>query len=131
LWKRHDVYESRPRIVIVTLGNKLYMIPKVPPPIAISLVTAKQCSKLISKTRKFVFLMICPQGKKKTLATTSTQGSSTRKQRMDKLVEEYRDIFISPTGVPLALLGQAPHRYDPRCVDAQWIDLSALCFGEQ
>ena len=46
--KRHDMYESRPRVVIVTLGNKLYMIPEVPPPTAISLVTTKQCSKLIS-----------------------------------------------------------------------------------
>jgi hypothetical protein len=62
LWKRHAVYESRPRDVIVTLGNKLYRIPEVPPPVAISLVTAKQCSKLISKTGKFVFLMI-PSGK--------------------------------------------------------------------
>jgi hypothetical protein len=71
LWKQHVVYESRPRVVIVTLGNKLYRIPEVPPLVIVSLVTAKQCSKLISKTRKFVFLMICPQGKKKTMATTS------------------------------------------------------------
>ena len=71
LWKRHAVYESRPRAVIVTLGNKLYRIPEVPPPAAISLVTAKQCSKLISQTKKFIFLMICPQGKKKTMAMTS------------------------------------------------------------
>ena len=60
LWKRHAVYESRPRAVIITLGNKLYRIPEVPPPMTISLVTAKQCSKLISQTRKFIFLMIHP-----------------------------------------------------------------------
>jgi len=78
LWKRHAVYESRPRAVIITLGNKLYRIPEVAPPTAISLITAKQCSKLISKTGKFVFLMICPQGKKKTVAMTSRQGPSTR-----------------------------------------------------
>ena len=76
LWKRHAVYESRPCVVIVTLGNKLYRIPEVPPFATISLVTAKQCSKLISQTRKFVFLMIRPQGKKKTVATTSRQGPS-------------------------------------------------------
>ena len=70
-WKRHAVYESRPQTVIVTLGNKLYRIPEVAPPTAISLITAKQCSKLISKTGKFVFLMIRPQGKKKLVATTS------------------------------------------------------------
>eukprot|EP00253_Pinus_taeda_P029926 PITA_29926 len=28
LWKRHVVYKSRPRVVIITLGNKLYRIPK-------------------------------------------------------------------------------------------------------
>jgi hypothetical protein len=76
LWKQHVVYESWPRVVIVTLGNKLYRIPEVPPPIATSLVTTKQCSKLISKTGKFVFLKIHPWGKKKTMAMTSRQGSS-------------------------------------------------------
>ena len=45
--------------------------------------------------------MIRPQGKKKTVATTFKQGSSARQQQMDKVVEEYRDIFTSPTGVPL------------------------------
>eukprot|EP00253_Pinus_taeda_P002519 PITA_02519 len=48
LWKRHAVYKSRPRAVIITLGNQLYMIPE-----------------------------------------------------MDKVVEEYEDIFTSPVGVPL------------------------------
>ena len=26
MWKRHVVYESRPHTVIITLGNKLYMM---------------------------------------------------------------------------------------------------------
>jgi hypothetical protein len=77
LWKRHVVYESRPRAVIITLGNKLYRIPEIAPPTTISLVTAKQCSKLISQTRKFVFLMIRPQGKRNTVAMTSIQGPTT------------------------------------------------------
>ena len=101
LWKQHAVYESRPRVIIVTLGNKLYRIPEVPPPPTISLVTTKQCSKLISQTRKFVFLMTHPQCKKKTMATTSRHGSFARQQQLDKVVEEYGDIFTSPTGVPL------------------------------
>ena len=54
------MYESQPRAVIITLGNNLYRIPEVPPPATISLFTVKQCSKLISKTGKFVFLMIRP-----------------------------------------------------------------------
>ena len=45
--------------------------------------------------------MIRPQGKKKTMATTSRQGSSTWQQQMEKVVEEYGDIFTSPIGVPL------------------------------
>jgi hypothetical protein len=60
LWKQHVVYESRPHAVIITLGNKLYRISEIAPPTTISLVTAKQCSKLICKTKKFVFLMIRP-----------------------------------------------------------------------
>ena len=82
------MYESQPRTVIITLGNNLYRILEVPTPTAISLVTAKQCSKLISKIGKFVFLMIRPQGKKKIVATTSRQGPSARQQQMDKVVEE-------------------------------------------
>jgi hypothetical protein len=70
------VYESRPRAVFITLGNKLYRILEIAPPTTISLVTAKQCSKLIAKTKKFVFLMIRPHGKKKTMAMTSRQGPS-------------------------------------------------------
>jgi hypothetical protein len=76
LWKRHVVYESRPHAFIITLGNKMYRIPEIAPPTSISLVTAKQCSKIISKTKKFFFLMIHPQGKKKTVAMTSRQGPS-------------------------------------------------------
>ena len=32
---------------------------------------------------------------------TSRQGSSACQQQMDKVVEEYGDIFTPPTGVPL------------------------------
>eukprot|EP00253_Pinus_taeda_P023244 PITA_23244 len=101
LWKQHAVYKSRPRAVIVTLGSKLYMILEIALPTTISLVIEKQCSKLISKTEKFVFLMIRPQGKKKTMATTSRQGPSACQLQMDKVVEEYKDIFTSLAGVRL------------------------------
>jgi hypothetical protein len=101
LWKRHAVYDSRLGAIIITLGNKLYRIPEIAPPTTISLVTAKQCSKLISQTRKFAFLMIRPQGKRNIVAMTSRQGPTTRKQHMDKVVAEYEDIFTSPVGMPL------------------------------
>jgi hypothetical protein len=48
LWKRHAVYESRPRSVIITLNRKLYRIPEAVPPSVISLISAKQCRKVIS-----------------------------------------------------------------------------------
>jgi hypothetical protein len=71
LWKRHVMYESRPHAIIITLGNKLYRILEIAPPTTIYLVTAKQCSKIIAKTRKFVFLMINPRENKKTVIKTS------------------------------------------------------------
>jgi hypothetical protein len=48
LWKLHVVYESRPRSVIITLNRKLYRIPEAVPPSVISLISTKQCRKVIS-----------------------------------------------------------------------------------
>lgn len=45
--------------------------------------------------------MIHTQGKKKIVATASKQGSSSQKLYMDKVVEEYREIFSLPMRVPL------------------------------
>lgn len=67
-------------LLLLPLGNKFYRITKVALPIKISLATIKQCSKLISKTGKFVFLMIFPQEKNKTVATTSRKGPSAQQQ---------------------------------------------------
>jgi hypothetical protein len=74
-WKLHVVYEYRPRSVIINLGRKLYRIPEVAPPTAISLIFAKECNKVISQTRKFVFFVIHAHSKKKVIATSvaSTQ----------------------------------------------------------
>jgi hypothetical protein len=63
MWKRHVVYESRPRSVIVTLRKQCYQIPEVVPTIAVSLITAKQCKKVISQSDKFILLMIHPKRK--------------------------------------------------------------------
>jgi hypothetical protein len=35
------------------------------------------------------------------MAMTSRQGPAARKKEMDKVMEEYEDIFTSPTEVPL------------------------------
>jgi hypothetical protein len=58
LWKRHVVYESRPRSFIITLGRQLYRILEVAPPTTISLISAKQCSKVFSQIENFIFFGI-------------------------------------------------------------------------
>jgi hypothetical protein len=100
LWKRHDVYESMPSIVIITLDRKLYRIPKVVPPTAIFLISAR---KVISQTRKFVFFVIHSQSEQKVAATSMAfvADLSMQQKKVDKIMEEYKDIFSSPTGVPL------------------------------
>jgi hypothetical protein len=44
MWKRHVVYESRPRSVIVSLGGHLYRIPEV----VLTTVPPKKCHKVVS-----------------------------------------------------------------------------------
>jgi hypothetical protein len=70
LYKRHVVYESRPHNVIITLGRQLYKIPRVVLLTTISLISSKQCSKVISQTGKFVFFVICAHSKNKVVATS-------------------------------------------------------------
>jgi hypothetical protein len=52
---------------------------------------------------KFVFFMILSQNKKNITTTSrvSVADLSTQQKQVDKVVEEYSDIFSSPTGVPL------------------------------
>jgi hypothetical protein len=103
LWKRHVVYESRPHSVIITLNRKLYRIPEVVPPSAISLISAKQCRKVISQTGKFVFFLIHSKNKRKITTTSKVSAANlpTNQKQVDKVLEEYSDIFSSPTEVPL------------------------------
>jgi hypothetical protein len=78
LWMQHALYESRPRSVIITLGRQLYIIKEVALPTAISLISTKQCSKVISQNENFVFFVIRAHSKYKVSATsvTSTQSLS-------------------------------------------------------
>ena len=48
MWKRYAIYESQPRSVIITLGKRLYKILEVAPKASISLISAKQCRKVIA-----------------------------------------------------------------------------------
>ena len=97
------MYESRPRSVIVTLGKQLYRIPEAVPKTVVSLITAKQCKKVISQTGKFVLFMIRSEikGKVAATSTTSTQGLSPQQKHVDKIVEAHKDVFVAPDGVPL------------------------------
>lgn len=102
LWRRHALYESRPLAVIISLGDSLYRIPEVAAPTATSLITAKKGSKLISQTRKFIFLAHS-QSKGKIVATSMTpvKGSTTQQQQQrDTVMIKHRNDFSSPTGIP-------------------------------
>jgi hypothetical protein len=89
LWKCHVVYDSRPRSFIITLGIKLFRIPEVAPPTAISLIFAKQCSKVISQTKKFVFFVIHSHNKKKVFTTSvaSTKHLTLQQKQVDEIME--------------------------------------------
>jgi hypothetical protein len=81
----------------------LYRIPEEVPPSDISLIFAMQCRKVISQTKKFVFFMIHSKSKRKIAATSKAFAAdiSTQQNKVDKVMEEYSDIFSSPTRVPL------------------------------
>lgn len=63
LWKQHIIYESIRYSNIISLGSKLYRIQEVALPTTISLLSAKKCSKIISKPGKFVLFLIPSQSR--------------------------------------------------------------------
>lgn len=62
MWNFYVVYESQTHSVVFTLGDQFYRIPKVVSTITKSLISAKQCKKVISHTYKFVLSMIRLKG---------------------------------------------------------------------
>jgi hypothetical protein len=103
LLKHHVVYESRPHIFIITLGRQFYRIPEVVSPTVISLISTKKCSKAISQAQTFVFFVIHDHSRQKftTTSMTSTHSLSLQQKKVDEIMEEYKYIFSSPTGVPM------------------------------
>jgi hypothetical protein len=93
MWKHHAIYESRPRSVIITLGGHLYRIPEVVPTTA----PPKQCYKVVSHTRKFIFSTICSKGEQKdTAATTaSAKEPSIQQKQVDKVAAKHEDSFYT------------------------------------
>jgi hypothetical protein len=51
-----------------------YTIGWIHPPSAISLISAKQCGKVVSQTGKFVFFLIHSQNERKITATTKVSA---------------------------------------------------------
>jgi hypothetical protein len=95
MWRRHVVYESRPRSVIVTLGGHLYRIPEVVP----TIVPPKKCRKVVSHTAKFSFFTICSKGEQKDTATTtaSPPAPSIQQKQVDKVAAKHKDSFCTPS----------------------------------
>jgi hypothetical protein len=93
MWKRHAIYESRPRSVIITLGGHLYRIPEVVPTTA----PPKQCHKVVSHTTKFIFSTICSKREQKDTATTtaSAQAPSIHQKQVDKVATKHKDSFCT------------------------------------
>jgi hypothetical protein len=85
------------------LNRKLYRILEAVPPSVISLISAKQCRKVISQLGKFLFFVIRSQSEQKIAATSkaSAVDLSTQQNQLAKVVEEYSYIFFSPIEVPL------------------------------
>ena len=95
MWKRHVVYESRPRSVIVTLGGDLYRIPEV----VLIVFPPKKFQKVVSHTTKFNFFTICSKGEQKDTATTTTspQAPSIQKKQVDKVEAKTKYSFCTPS----------------------------------
>jgi hypothetical protein len=95
MWRRHGVYESWPRSVIITLGGHLYRIPEVVP----TIVPPKKYRKVVSHTAKFSFFTIYSKGEHKDTATTATSppAPSIQHKQVNKVVEKHKYSFYTPS----------------------------------
>ena len=91
MWKRHDVYESRPRSVIVTLGGKIYWIPEI-----VSPNTFSQGRKISSHIKKLFLFTFVSKGEHQITSTPSTRGIYAHQTQ-----EENKVIVSSSIRVPL------------------------------
>jgi hypothetical protein len=123
MWKRHAVYESRPRSVIVTLGGDLYRIPEVVP----TIVPPKKCRKVVSHTAKFSFFTICSKGEQKDIATTtvSSPAPSIQQKHVDKVVAKQKNSFCTPSSHVAQLVEQPqPQQVHDRLPQTKQRDVS-------
>ena len=81
MYQRHGIYEYRPCSVTIKLGEKSYRIPKVCPKQTASLISAKQCKRLIAQTGAFVLLMVCSKQTKSVVLNTHAKVTITKNQQ--------------------------------------------------
>jgi hypothetical protein len=74
MWKHHAIYESQPYNVIFTLGGHLYKVLEIALTTATSLISKKQCRKVIFQTTKFSLFTIQLEGEHKVTATTTASA---------------------------------------------------------
>jgi hypothetical protein len=93
MWRRHDVYDSRPHNAIVSLEGHLYRIPEV----VLTTVPPKQCWKVVYHTTKFIFFTIYSKGEQKDTATTTvlSQGPFIQQKQVDKIATKCKDSFCT------------------------------------
>jgi hypothetical protein len=125
MWRRHVVYESRPRSVIVTLGGHLYRIPDV----VLTTIPPKKCRKVVSHTTTFSFFTICSKGEQKDTATTTTlpQAPSIQQKQVDKAAAKRKDSFCTPSSHVSRLVEQPqPQQVHDRLPQAEQRDVSSM-----
>ena len=112
MYHRHGVYESRPRSVTIKLGEKRYRIPEVCPKQVASLISAKQCKRLIAQTRAFVLLMVRSEQTKSVVLNTHAKVTITENQQdqMDKILKEYHSVNSSHS---IDLIPSTPLPHEP------------------
>ena len=78
----------------------------------VGMVSTKQAKKLINHAHKFMFLMIRPQRSKRITTTSqlSIDHNFGKQWQVDRVLEEYKDVFKDPAGIPLHF--QVKHSID-------------------
>jgi hypothetical protein len=126
MWKHHAIDESRPRSVIITLGGHIYRILEVVP----TTNPPKQCCKVVSHTRKFIFSTICSKGEQKdTAATTaSDKAPSIEQKQVNKVATKHEDSFCTQSS-KVARLVKKVQTFQPqvrdRCPQTKQRDFSS------
>ena len=89
MWKRHAVYESQPRSVIVNLGAKLYRIPETVAPNKVS-----QGRKISSHIRKLFLFIIASKGEHHITSTPSGHSIFSHLTQEENIFIVYSSIQV-------------------------------------